>query len=57
MPTKYISKVSVADANSLLQHGLEHGLQIARRAANDFEYVRRRSLLLQRLNEVGGALA
>ena len=39
----------------VLQHGLEHGLQIERRAADDLEHVGGRGLLLQR--SVIGALA
>jgi hypothetical protein len=51
-----ISKLGVADANGLLQHGLEHGLQIARRTADDLEHLRRGRLLLQRFRELDGAL-
>ena len=52
-----ISKRGAADANSILQHGGKHGLQIAGRATDDPEHLRSRRLLLQRLCEVGGALA
>ena len=51
------SKLGVADADGLLQHGFEHGLEITGRAADDLEHLRGRGLLLQELGEVGGALA
>jgi hypothetical protein len=35
----YIPKLGVADADGFLQHGLEHGLQIARRAADDLKHL------------------
>ena len=39
------------------QHGLEHRLQLAGRAADDLQHLRGRGLLLQRLAQVVGALA
>ena len=40
-------KLGVADADGLLQHCFKHGLKIAGRAADDLEYLRGGSLLLQ----------
>ena len=42
---------------SVLQHGLEHRLQLAGRAGDDLKHLRGRGLLLQRLGEIVGALA
>src|SRR6516162_6880464 len=50
-----VAELSLTDANSLLQHGVKHGLQITRRTADDLEDFRCRGLLLQRLGEVRGA--
>ena len=52
-----ISKLGVADADGVLQHGCKHWLKIARRTGNDLQHIRRSRLLLQRLGQVIGALA
>ena len=52
-----VAKLGIANAGRVRQHGLEHGLQLARRAADDLEHLRRRGLLLQRFAEIVGALA
>src|SRR5262249_29739844 len=44
-------------AHGVRQHGLKDWLKLARRAGNNLEHLRRRSLLLQRLAEIVGALA
>jgi hypothetical protein len=49
VPAENVSKVGVADANGLLQHGGEHRLKIAGRTADGLKYFRRCRLLLQRL--------
>src|SRR5262245_36185462 len=49
------SKIGFADESGLLQHGIEHGLQLPRRTGNDAQHLRRRCLLLQRLGEVARA--
>jgi hypothetical protein len=46
-----IAELGLADAGCVLQHGLEHRLQTALRAADDLEDLRGRGLLLQRLGE------
>ena len=43
--------------HGILQHGLEHRLQIARRAGDDLQHLAGRGLLLQRLGQIVGALA
>src|SRR6516164_5137572 len=50
------SKLSVADANSVLEHRVEYRLQIAGRAGNDAQYLRGGCLLLQRLGEFARSL-
>ena len=57
IPAMDISKLGVADADGILQYGCKHRLKIAGRAADNLEHLRRGSLLLQRLGEVGGPLA
>ena len=52
-----ISKAGMTNAGRILQHLCESKLQISWGAANNVEHLRGRSLLLQRLSEVGGALA
>src|SRR5262245_39242020 len=47
-----IPELSVADARRVLQHRLEHGLQIAREATEDLQHLGGGLLLLQRLCEV-----
>src|SRR5262249_41663240 len=54
--TEQYTKCRFADAYRIPQHGLEHRLQFTRRRADDLQYLRGRSLLLQRLAEIGGAL-
>ena len=49
------AELGLADARRVLQHGLEHGLQLAGRAADDTQDLRRRRLLLQRLAQLVGA--
>ena len=46
-PQKQITQFSFADAGSVLQHRVEHWLQVARRAADRLEHVGSGSLLLQ----------
>src|SRR5262249_36566343 len=41
-----------ADAHCIREHGLEHRPQLARRAADDLQYFRRRSLPLQRFAQL-----
>src|SRR5262245_8448964 len=53
--TEQYTKCRFADAYRIPQHGLEHRLQFTRRRADDLQYLRGRSLLLQRLAEIGGA--
>ena len=43
------AKIGFADAGRVLQHRLEHWLQIAGRTGDDLEHLGGRSLLLQRL--------
>src|SRR5262249_32647175 len=50
------AELGLADARRLLQHGLEHWLQLAGRTADDLQHLRSRSLLLQRLPQIVGAL-
>src|SRR5262245_41429919 len=45
-----------AQSGRRFDEGVEHGLQVERRAANDPEHVGRRSLLLQRLVALAGEL-
>ena len=56
VPTIDISKLGVADADGVLQHGCKHRLKIAGRAADDLEHLRRRRLLLQRFGKLARAL-
>jgi hypothetical protein len=42
------AKFRVADAHRVAQHGLEHGLQISGRRADDLENLGSRCLLLER---------
>src|SRR5262249_44504396 len=51
------AEFGVTNADSLRQHGRKHRLQIAGRASNNSEGLRGCRLLLQRLGEVGGAMA
>src|SRR5579864_8773463 len=52
-----VSKLSVANAHRILQHGLEYRLQFAGRRTDDAQYFGGRRLLFQRLGEVGRPLA
>jgi hypothetical protein len=56
IPAMDISKLGVADADGILQYGCKHRLKIAGRAADNLEHLRRGSLLLQRLGEIGRSL-
>src|SRR5215471_4964823 len=47
-----MAKFGVADARRILQHRLEHRLQLAGRTADDTEHLRGRGLLLQRLAQL-----
>ena len=51
------AELGLANARRVLQHGVEHRLQLAGRAADDLEHLRGRGLLLQRLAQIVGALA
>src|SRR5262249_28477304 len=51
------AELGLANAHRIAQHGREHRLQIAGRTGNDPQHLRCRGLLLQRLAEVGRALA
>ena len=46
IPEMDISKLGIADANRIRQHCVKHRLEIAGRAADDPEHLRRRGLLL-----------
>ena len=51
------AKICAANARRIGQYGLKHRIEIARRARNNAQHLRGGGLLLQRLGEVGGALA
>src|SRR5262249_5669029 len=51
------AELGLADARGVLQHGLEHRLQLAGRAADYAQHLRRRCLLLQRFAQIIGAPA
>src|SRR5262249_43537128 len=51
------SKLGTANPYGVLQHGVEHRLQLASRAGDNLENLRGRRLLLQRLREIVRALA
>ena len=53
---EHVAEFGVTDPCRVLQHGLKHRRQVARRARNDLQDVRRRSLLLQRLGQLARAL-
>src|SRR5262249_42437084 len=44
------TELGLADASRILQHRLEHRLQLARRTTNDAQHLGRRRLLLKRLS-------
>jgi hypothetical protein len=50
-----VAEIGLADAGCVLQHGLEHRLELAGRSADDLEHLGGRGLLLQRLGELAGA--
>ena len=41
-----------ADPRGVLQHGLEHGLQLTRRPTDDLEHIGGRGLLLERFAQL-----
>src|SRR5579862_8021293 len=45
-----ISGVRLANSARVVEHDFEYGLQISRRAGNDFQHFGSRGLLLQRLS-------
>src|SRR6516162_553557 len=51
------SEHGFADTYCVFQHGLEYWFQLAGRAGDDAQHLRRRCLLLQRFGEISGALA
>ena len=55
--TEQGAELGLANACGVFQHGLEHGLQLAGRTADDLEHLGGRGLLLQRLAQIVGALA
>ena len=56
IPAMDISKLGVAEADGVLQHGLEHRLKIARGTADNMEHLRHCRLLLQGFREFARAL-
>jgi hypothetical protein len=56
-PAVNIPEGGIADTRGFFQHGVKYGLQIAWKAADDLEHIRRGRLLLQCLGKVSGALA
>src|SRR5215469_14688244 len=54
---KKYAESSGADADGILQHGLEYWLQIAGRRTDDAQHIRSGRLLFQRLTKIGCALA
>src|SRR5215469_9801728 len=53
---KKYAESSGADADGILQHGLEYWLQIAGRRTDDAQHIRSGRLLFQRLTKIGRAL-
>src|SRR5262249_5026856 len=53
--SEHNAKLGPANSGGVLQHRLEHARQLAGRARDDAQYLRRRRLLLQRLAEIAGA--
>ena len=51
------SELGSANAHRIVQHRLEHRLEITWRTGDDLQHLTRRGLLLQRLGEIVGALA
>src|SRR6516162_7100247 len=56
IPTEDVSKVGVTNPGGILQHGSEHWLKIAGRAADNLKHFGGSSLLLQCFRKVRGAL-
>ena len=52
-----VTKLSVTDSRSILQHRLEHWLQFTGRSGDDLEHLAGRGLLLQRFGQIVSALA
>ena len=52
-----IAKLGLAEPGRVPQQGLEHGLQLARRVADNLEHLRGRGLLLQCFGKVIARLA
>src|SRR5262249_45695950 len=52
LPHIQTPEIGLTDASRVIQHGLEHGCDLARRAGNDTQHLRRRGLLLQCLGKV-----
>ena len=46
------AKISLADARRVLQHCLKYRLQRARRAADDFQHIGSRGLLLEKVAQL-----
>src|SRR5271166_6032935 len=55
VPTEDIAELGVTDARSIPKHGCKHRLEVAGGTADNLKNLGRRSLLLQRFREVGGA--
>ena len=55
-PSDDKSDPRIGDTDCFLEHRRKHRLEIAWRAANDFEHLRGRRLLLQRLIQLAGEL-
>ena len=51
----HVAELGLAEPRRVLQHRLEHRLQLAGRARDYLQYLRRRRLLLQRLRELARA--
>src|SRR5262245_55426943 len=51
----HATEVGLAYARRVLQHGLEYGLELARRTRDDAQHLRGRRLLLQRLGQFTSA--
>ena len=50
--TPHEADLGVTDANSVVQHGIENRLQLARRTGDNLEYLAGRGLLLQSLAQL-----
>src|SRR5258707_7358490 len=51
------TELGLADAGCVLEHGLEHGLQLARGTADDFQHIGGRRFLLQRVTPIVRSVA